>query len=149
MKEVEELKQIIEKRNRDVVVIGRLLKKIKQEKSYKEKSFSEFLRNIGISTRTANYYIRISELENADKLVKEIGYTKLIVLMEAKKLNKETLEMAKEMSVSQLKRKLFETEQKKDISKVEKDIERLLKKYPVDDFKKALVNVIKKLKEEE
>ncbi len=147
--EIAEIKKIVQQRKKDIIRIGRILKQLKQRKLGKK--YSEILNEIGISTRTASYYIKIAELENAQKLLDEVGYTKLVVLLEAKKLDEEHLELAKTMSVSQLRRKLKGEDDKTQdqVEKVKKELKKIIKKSgDIQTFKKAFVELIKEIKEE-
>ncbi len=147
--EIQELKKIVQQRKKDIIKIGRLLKQLKQRRLGKK--YSEILNEIGISTRTASYYIKIAELENAQKLLDEVGYTKLVVLLEAKKLDENHLELAKTMSVSQLRRKLKGEDDKTQdkVEKVKKELKKIIKKSgDMETFKKAFVEIIKEIKEE-
>lgn len=148
--EIERLKELLRKSKKNIIEIGRLLNYIRRNKLYKERSFTEFLKNLGISRRTAEYYVRISQLENAEEMLEEIGYTKLIVLLQANNLSEEAIEAAKQLSVSKLK-EYIQAQKKKDkekekVEKVKRELEKIIKKTDVETFKKAFIEVITTLK---
>lgn len=148
MEEIQELKEIIKQRKKDIIRIGQLLKRIKQKGG---RSYLEILNEVGIKSRTASYYMKIAELENGQELLDEIGYTKLVVLLEAKKLDEKHLELAKTMSVSELKNAIKEEngdceEDKEEIERIKNQLKKIINKYDVETFKKAFIELIQEIK---
>lgn len=146
MQEIHELKETLKNRREDIVKIGQLLKAIKESKSYKERTFYDFLKSVGINERTASYYMRIAELENAKELISEIGYTKLITLLETDNFDEEHLNLAKTLSVPELRKRFRKPKSQNEVEEVKKEIKRIVNSKDMETFKKAFVEAIKEIK---
>jgi uncharacterized protein YpuA (DUF1002 family) len=147
--EMEELKELMKEHKKDVVKIGRLLSKIKEEGSYSSdsdrKSFKKFVEELGISYRLAKYYMDIAKIENAEKVIDEIGYTKAMYLARKGMLNEEGIELAKHNSINKLKELLENIDKEKKAKAV---IRSIMIEYGFDMFKSFVKEVCEVLKAE-
>ncbi len=149
---MEELKELMKEHKKDVVKIGRLLSKIKEEGSYssdsERKSFKKFVEELGISYRLAKYYMDIAKIENAEKVIDEIGYTKAMYLASKGMLNEEWIELAKHKSINKLKELLGNIDKEKKKEKAKAVIRSIMIEYGFDMFKSFVKEVSEELKAE-